>query len=130
MRRDAARSGGGAEQLRLSRENPGPLTPADGIPTKRPAHGLSVELCTLERQPTSPFSDQRLKLSFASELNYWHAQHQAGGPLLGTDLGESVRKLSPKALGSLARGSQRNVQIPQLQQDLRAVTVFKSGLGI
>ena len=44
---------------------------------------------------------------------------------MGKDLGESVRKLSLKAPGSLA-GSQHTVQIPQLQQELRAVTGFKT----
>lgn len=66
-----------------------------------------------------------MKFSLASELNYWHEQHQTGALLLGTDLGESVRKLSLKAPGSLA-GSQHTVQIPQLQQELRAVTGFKT----
>lgn len=65
-----------------------------------------------------------MKFSIASELNYWHEQQQTAALLLGKDLGESVRKLSLKAPGSLA-GSQHTVQIPYLQQELRAVTGFK-----
>lgn len=42
----------------------------------------------------SPFSDQQIKLPYASELNsisfYWCEGHQAGGPLLGTDSKGSV----------------------------------------
>ena len=54
-----------------------------------PAYGKSV--CSRAGVRTSLLSDQRRKLSFASELNlvsfYWLEVHQAGGPMLGTDLG-------------------------------------------
>ena len=47
-----------------------------------------------ERARTSPFFDQRLKLSFAYEPNlvsfYWYERHRAEGPFLGTDSGRSV----------------------------------------
>ena len=47
-----------------------------------------------ERARTSPFFDQRIKLSFAYEPNlvsfYWYERHKAEGLFLGTDSGRSV----------------------------------------
>lgn len=64
-----------------------PLPPADEIPIKQPRpqpvrRGLSSRAGAYK----SPFSDQRIQLSLASELNSvscWLQGHQVGGALLG-----------------------------------------------
>ena len=64
-------------------------------PIKQPCpRPVGKGVCSRARAGTSPFSDQRTKLSFASEPNfvsfYWLERKWAGGPLLGTNSGGSV----------------------------------------
>ena len=63
-------------------------------PAKQRPAGLSAEHNLQSLAPTAPFSGQRKKLFSASEPNsvsfYWLERHHVGGPLLGTNWGESV----------------------------------------
>lgn len=70
---------------------PSPLTE----PSKQTCpQSLRENMCTLESKLT--FFDQRIKLSFASELNlvsfYWCVPHGAEELFLGTNLGGSVTR--------------------------------------
>ena len=96
--RDAApalRPGAWAAQLRLPHESSAPPTPRWQEPYKAaPPQPVGESMNSTARAHTSPFLEQRIKLSFASEPNsvsiYRLEWHRAEEPLLGTNLGGSV----------------------------------------
>ena len=79
-----------SREPRPARTPPPPL-PADKTLVRRPRPGPAWRARAPERgSRTSPFHDQRIKLSFASEPNSSHSIDLAEGPLLGIDSGQSV----------------------------------------
>ena len=68
-----------------------PIQSMEKLSSMKPVPGDKKvrDCCSRARVPTSPFFDQRIKLSFASESNlvsfYWLKQHRAGRLLLRTD---------------------------------------------